>query len=167
MSSRLPGIALLIVAGGLSACFSELRRGLTFPWDENMEVHAAPRPQARALRPPPGSLTRDGEIAQPRDQSDGLVNPVPRSAAALAGGQQLFTTYCAVCHGADARGEGPITAKFIPAPNLTDPELQAKSDGHFYATIRDGGLVMPAYGEALSHGERWQIVLFLRGLRQP
>lgn len=35
-------------------------------------------------------------------------------------GKQLFTQYCAACHGADARGNGPARAALkLPAPDLT------------------------------------------------
>ena len=35
-------------------------------------------------------------------------------------GDQMFRQYCAACHGADAKGNGPVqSALKIPAPNLT------------------------------------------------
>lgn len=40
------------------------------------------------------------------------ADPAPASAASLAAGQQIFTTYCAVCHGPEGAG--------LVGPNLTD-----------------------------------------------
>ena len=35
-------------------------------------------------------------------------------------GQQMFKEYCAVCHGADAKGQGPLAAMLkTPPPDLT------------------------------------------------
>ncbi len=39
-------------------------------------------------------------------------------------------------------------------------------DGFLYATIRDGGALMPGQGDALSPRERWDIVNYLRHLQQ-
>ena len=47
-----------------------------------------------------------------------------------ASGQQMFETYCAVCHGTDGRGGGPAAASLKVAPvNLT--QLAAKNNGKF------------------------------------
>ncbi|HEX9635943.1 MAG TPA: cytochrome c [Acidobacteriota bacterium] len=165
MSRRAAAAFGLIGLAGLTGCFDQQRRGLRFPWDENMQTHAAPRPQSQARPAPAAALAQGSERTLPREQSSALVAPAP-SPAARAGGARLFAITCAPCHGSDGRGEGPVTPKFIPAPDLTDPDLQSKSDGYLYATIRDGGLVMPPHREALSPEERWQIVLYVRSLKR-
>src|SRR5690606_18147695 len=38
-----------------------------------------------------------------------LVNPLPSTAQPLAEGQGLYQVYCAVCHGEEGHGDGPIT----------------------------------------------------------
>ena len=55
-------------------------------------------------------------------------SPVKRTSA--ASGEEMFNTYCAVCHGKDAKGEGPASSELkIPPANLT---LLAKNhDGKF------------------------------------
>lgn len=54
--------------------------------------------------------------------------PAPRTSA--ASGEEMFNTYCAVCHGKDAKGDGPAASELkIPPANLT---LLAKNhDGKF------------------------------------
>ena len=60
---------------------------------------------------------------------------------------------------------GPVAAKFIPTPDLTNAELQKqRTDGYWHSYIVVGGAVMPAYGEALSSQEAWHIVNYLRTL---
>ena len=51
-------------------------------------------------------------------------------------GQKLYTQYCASCHGADGKGNGPAAAKLNPKP--TDLTQLAKRNGGkfpFYETM--------------------------------
>ena len=72
-------------------------------------------------------------------------------------GSEIFARYCAVCHGADATGNGPMAPSLIVQPsNLT--ALAAENDGVF-PVVRivmriDGrdplvshGSLMPIYGD--------------------
>ena len=40
-------------------------------------------------------------------QTTTQLKEVPVTQTSPASGKQMFTTYCAVCHGADGRGNGP------------------------------------------------------------
>ncbi|MBI3003543.1 MAG: cytochrome c, partial [candidate division NC10 bacterium] len=91
--------------------------------------------------------------------------PVAPTPASVENGERLFLIYCALCHGADARGGGPVATKFVPPPDLTLELFRQRTDGFIYATIRDGGALMPPQGEALSPRERWDVVNFLRVLQ--
>ena len=54
---------------------------------------------------------------------------VPRVIPSLAG-QDLFTYYCATCHGHDARGNGPVASALrTPPPDLT--RLARRNGGTF------------------------------------
>jgi mono/diheme cytochrome c family protein len=45
-------------------------------------------------------------------------------------GQDLFSFYCATCHGSDATGNGPVaTALKVPPPDLT--QLARRNGGRF------------------------------------
>jgi len=98
------------------------------------------------------------------------VNPLdPADTAVQALGRKMFDRYCLVCHGADGKGNGPITGenKYPPiAPDLTLPITVARPDGYIYGMIRvaRSGL-MPAYGQRLNHRERWAIVSYVRALQ--
>lgn len=72
-------------------------------------------------------------------------------------GQQLFMTYCASCHGEDARGNGPAAAALKTAPaNLTQipkdngkfPALRVRRiiSGDDFITGH-GSRVMPIWGD--------------------
>ena len=38
-------------------------------------------------------------------------------------------------------------------------------DGYIYGYIRDGGIWMPPYDDAMTSNERWQVVVYLRNLQ--
>jgi len=71
-----------------------------------------------------------------RDLLNSDEDPIPRTSA--ASGQEMFNTYCAVCHGKDAKGDGPAAAVLkVPPPNLTT------------LCLRHGGTYPTAYVETV------------------
>lgn len=159
-------LCLLIVAaaGGLMGAAVVVR------WSDNMTQTPRIVPGERVFRMPSGVVPRGGELIIPREQRDVAAkapNPVKMSDASVAIGREHYTTFCAPCHGAEGKGgvTGPVATKFIPPPDLTNPELQKqRTDGYWHSYIVVGGAVMPAYGEALSSQEAWHVVNFLRAL---
>lgn len=125
------------------------------------------KPQEQALEPPPGSVPVVGiEKRMNRvEAAEKLVNPIKPTPVSIENGKRLFQIYCALCHGPDGKGGGPIAAKFVPPPDLTLELFKQRTDGFLYATIRDGGALMPAQGEGLSREERWDVVNYLRVLQ--
>jgi mono/diheme cytochrome c family protein len=67
-----------------------------------------------------------------------------------ASGEEMFNTYCAVCHGKAGKGDGPAASEFkIPPANLT--LLAANNNGkfpseHVAETIRVGPRDAKAHG---------------------
>src|SRR5262249_22824949 len=100
-----------------------------------------------------------------RDEAAARKNPVPSTPESVSQGSALFAIYCTPCHGASGKGDGLVAAKFAPAADLTNPELQkARTDGFWQSYLSVGGAVMPSYGEALTPEERWHVVNYLRTL---
>jgi len=122
----------------------------------------------RVFAMPAGTVARGGELALPRGDREiaaARPNPVTANAESVAIGKQHYQTFCTPCHGPGGKGDGPVSTKFIPPPDLTNAALQkARTDGYVQHVIGMGGAVMPAYGEALSPEERWHLVNFLRTL---
>ena len=77
------------------------------------------------------------------------VKKAPIQNASPASGEEMFRSYCAVCHGKDAKGAGPATAdlKTTP-PDLTT--LAKRHDGKFPAdyvtSVLRNGVKVPAHG---------------------
>ena len=62
-------------------------------------------------------------------------------AAAVAEGDQIWTTRCSLCHGAGGKGDGPASAPLNPKPrDLTDKKWQTSvDDAHIELVIVKGG----------------------------
>lgn len=77
-------------------------------------------------------------------------------------GRRIFNDNCTVCHGRDARGNGPISAEFDrPVPDLTliarrnggtFPRADVISTIDGYTRLREGTTIMPGFGAALQEG---------------
>ncbi len=89
----------------------------------------------------------------------------PPKAPSMVRGRTLFSDYCAACHGAAADGRGPDAAKLTPPPaSFRDPEfMRGETPYDFFHVISLGrrNTAMPAWAEALSVQERWDLVSFL------
>ena len=60
------------------------------------------------------------------------VKKAPVQMTSAASGSEMFISYCAPCHGKDAKGNGPAASALkIPPANLT--ELAKKNNGKFPA----------------------------------
>ncbi len=94
-----------------------------------------------------------------------LVAPAS-SEASVARGDSLFQTVCWSCHGRTMIGDGPISAKFIPPPDLLAEGTRGRTDGFMYMYIRHGGALMPAYGNALTTHDAWSIVHYIRHMQK-
>jgi mono/diheme cytochrome c family protein len=74
-----------------------------------------------------------------------------------------------VCHGNNGKGQTAMGPNFYPkAPDMTLPEIQAKSDGELFATIENGIRLtgMPAWGDGTAESAlgSWTLVHFIRHL---
>jgi mono/diheme cytochrome c family protein len=81
---------------------------------------------------------------------------------------RLFNIYCAICHGVDMKGQGPLVAsgKFgAAAANLVDLTKFGKGvygDGQLFHSITYGKNAMGGYGSQLSNKQRWMVVNYIR-----
>ncbi len=144
-------------------------RAGAFPW--SIDMFRGESVQAMAQSPrvmPHGTLPVDGEAPMSREVAAAtLHNPLKPTAAALAAGKSLFENNCAACHGDGGRGDGTVRFLLrVPPADLTAGVAAQRSDGYIYATIRNGSIMMPSYGDAMSPTERWEVVLYVRSLQR-
>jgi copper transport protein len=90
-----------------------------------------------------------------------VVSIKPATAESIQNGQQLFTTNCVVCHGANGRGNGGRGA------DLTQ-HVPYHNDTRLWTWITQGIPLdsktkrMPSFKNTLSADERWDVVNYLR-----
>jgi mono/diheme cytochrome c family protein len=140
----------------------------SFPWNIDMYRGAAVQPLSRAPRVmPTDALPVHGEPPMNREMATiKLKNPLTATRENLAHGKDLFNTNCAVCHGSNAVGDGPVVKILSRKPaDLVHGVSKDLPDGYIYGTIRNGGIAMPSYDDAMSPTERWQVVLYVRSLQ--
>lgn len=99
------------------------------------------------------------------------TSPTGFSVATIADGARVYAQHCAACHGADGRGEGPLSAT-LPhwPPTFMSPLLGRRAEGelfwHIVAGMRDaqGLITMPGFGHQISDSEAWAVIDHLRAL---
>lgn len=95
-----------------------------------------------------------------------LTNPFQATETTLARGKFLFETYCLVCHGAEGKGDGPISSKIPPPPSYKSDRILAYPPGRFFHVITTGANKMPSYAVQLAPEERWLIITYIRSQLQ-
>jgi mono/diheme cytochrome c family protein len=115
----------------------------------------------------------DTEDERNRAIAEIIENPFPITEEGLARGEELYNTFCGICHGEKGDGLGYLydteknpNAKYIAAPAnfLVDPHINA-SNGRYYHAIMYGKNVMGAYKDKISYEERWQVIHYIRALQ--
>lgn len=97
-----------------------------------------------------------------------VKNPLPpladKDKAEVA---RLFNINCAICHGATAQGNGPLSTsgKIGAIANLTLPIYVAMADGTMHHSINYGRNNMGSYAPQLSRKQCWQMVQYIRTLQ--
>jgi mono/diheme cytochrome c family protein len=178
---------LIVVAVAASFAGNGASKADAFPWSTDMFQGAAVQPFEIAPRVmPSGTLPVPGihyniHYGQPTGMPTSAAilpmklelmtvreqNPLQPTPENLAHGRALFETVCAPCHGQFGRGDGSVVHLLEHKPaNLLTGVSTNLPDGYVFGYIRNGGIWMPAYDDAMSATERWQIVLYMRDLEK-
>jgi cytochrome c len=91
---------------------------------------------------------------------------IPLTEKDLEEGKRLFLIQCAICHGEQLDGNGPLysSGKFAAMPaNLKSGEKYLKmSQGRIYHGIVYGKNMMGSYASQLDTKQRWQVVSYIK-----
>jgi mono/diheme cytochrome c family protein len=123
-------------------------------------------------QPVSGTMKR-GELAPytvPND-SNGLLNlsnqiknPLPPlTHVDSIEAARLFSINCAICHGAKAGNNGPVSLKLGGVKNILAAS-PGYSDGRIYHVLTYGQNNMGSYASQLDRKQRWMIVQYIRSL---
>jgi len=115
---------------------------------------------------PPIYLEQSAPVDMTANDADvGDSNQLVYSAPDPELGKEVFTTFCAECHGADGLGNG-WNAQFLdvqPA-NFTKPDVAGLGEGDWYARVSLGlqNSAMPMWGEWMPEQSRWDVISFIQ-----
>ena len=78
--------------------------------------------------------------------------------------KELYTVYCAICHGdaGDGKGNLVVKEKFLGVPSYKDREI---TDGSVFHVITYGLNSMGSHANQLSQQERWQVADYVLKLK--
>jgi mono/diheme cytochrome c family protein len=93
-------------------------------------------------------------------------------------GQQVYTQYCAECHGANGEGQNPNnplapdeTGRYPAPPHDETGHTWHHDDDLLVTIVRDGGMgdptdfyPMPAFGETLTDEQIEAVIYFIKGM---
>jgi mono/diheme cytochrome c family protein len=139
-------------------------------WIGFMEVQRSFRPMEDPLPVPPRSVPIEGAAFVPGAGSP--ANPIPSDPASLERGKAYYAVNCAICHGTQGQGDGPVAAKLVRKPsNLTGINATSLSDGELFIVLTNGITPptgtkggMPGLKENLTINDRWDLVNYVRSL---
>jgi mono/diheme cytochrome c family protein len=159
-------LALLVV--GLVGCDDQVKY---VPWFSTMYRQASVETyETEGRLPPEGAVPLGARRTVALIASDSLQNPLAgrMDDAVLSRGEQLFLSYCVMCHGGTGAGDGPVVGEnrlpALPTMNLMSDRAMALTDGYIYGMISNGRGVMPSY-RRIPAADRWYLVNYVRQLQ--
>jgi mono/diheme cytochrome c family protein len=93
-----------------------------------------------------------------------LKSPLDTNAINQDKAKELFTVYCAICHGdkGDGKGNLVVKEKFLGVPSYKDREI---TDGSIFHVVTYGLNSMGSHANQLSQEERWQVTDYVLKLK--
>jgi mono/diheme cytochrome c family protein len=119
-----------------------------------------------------GACVQPRKTAKAPDEFLSKTNPLPASAGAIQAGKTLYLktaqpVACAMCHGEQGDGKGPVGAALVPPPrNFTCGSMMKDiSDGQLFWIIKNGspGTGMMSFA-GLPDEQVWQLVHYIQSL---
>ncbi len=176
-------VASLIIGLGLTACNSgNTRRNpgkvyapdMTYSRAYDAYTYNPNFADSQTSRPPvAGTIAMGHEL--PDHLVEGDTNAYKTYTTALRfnegemkEGQRLFNIYCAICHGAELDGQGPLykNGKFAAMPaNFKDAKYLHMPVGQMYAAAKYGKNMMGSYASQLDVKQRWQVIAYIKQIQ--
>ena len=107
-------------------------------------------------------------IEDAKKVGESLKNPLSYTKEHMEAGQKLYETFCIVCHGKLAMGDGSVTGpnRFPAPPSLNTDQARGYADGTIFHIITKGMGKMQSYADKLEPTERWQVIQYLRAVQR-
>jgi cytochrome c2 len=173
-------VASLMVGLGLAACNSgNTRRNpgkiyapdMTYSRAYDAYTYNPNFADSQTSRPPvPGAIAMGHELPDHLKEGDttaykSFTTTMRFDEAEMKEGQRLFNIYCAICHGAELDGQGPLykNGKFAAMPaNFKDGKYLHMPVGQMFAAAKYGKNMMGSYASQLDANQRWQVIAYIK-----
>lgn len=100
--------------------------------------------------------------------ADSLFNPYLIEPLTLPQAQEVYTIYCASCHGQQGKADGIATKNLDVKPlPFQDKRVKGQTPGALYWKIREGRGEMPSFRDLISEEQKWQLVEYVKDLSKP
>lgn len=92
-----------------------------------------------------------------------LRNPIANTLASAERGRLIYTQSCVTCHGVTGKGDGPSAVAIRPPPADLSTHVSLHTEGELWWWVTNGiaGRPMPAWRDALTDDERWDVVNYM------
>ncbi|MDI9255816.1 MULTISPECIES: c-type cytochrome [Flavobacterium] len=93
-----------------------------------------------------------------------LKSPLDSTQVDMKKAEELFTIYCAICHGTTGDGKGKLVSneKFLGVPSYKDRVI---NEGSIFHVVTYGLNSMGSHANQLSQTERWQVAAYVMQLK--
>jgi mono/diheme cytochrome c family protein len=101
----------------------------------------------------------------PHAAAQELVNPVQATDTSLARGQEIYSQACAICHGVQGRGDGPLARTMVPRPaDFRVHMAEGHTEGQLFDWLSNGvpETAMQGFADQLSVEDRWNVINYLQ-----
>lgn len=172
-------IALLVsVSAIVTSCFNKKEPNYQYfpnmyeavPYETYSE-HSAFANGKEGQLPAKGSIPRGFTPYEYENTTEGyelakanLKSPLDSTTVDMERAKQLFTIYCAICHGdkGDGKGNLPKREKFLGVPSYKDRVI---TEGSVFHVETYGLNSMGSHANQLSQEERWQVAHYVMKLK--
>lgn len=172
-------IALLAVASAsLTACFNKSEPNYQYMPNMAHSIAYETYSESDAFAngkegqiPAKGSVKRGFTPYEYENSNEGyllakanLKSPLDSIGVDKEAGEQLYTIYCAVCHGDKGDGKGNLVKreKFLGVPDYKTRDI---TEGSVFHVITYGLNAMGSHANQLTQEERWQVTHYVMDLR--
>lgn len=156
-------VALLLALFGAAVCAPAIPTA-AMPQSAQVPEQKPPEQKAPEITAPAEKpAERATNLKIPAEDSK-RVNTVKPDADSIAQGKHMYTSQCAMCHGAAGDGKGDLADDMkLKLYDYRDPEaLKGYSDGDLFYILTKGNEKMPGEGERMSDAQKWNLINYIR-----
>jgi hypothetical protein len=136
--------------------------------NEALAYNTSPGNKGMNVREPvPGTIKRGFTPYKiPKDSGEyagaTLVSPFKVNDELIAQGEVLYKRYCMHCHGAEGKGDGPVSTKFNGIANIAGGQIKNYPEGRIFHVITKGKGMMWSHASQINPEERWKISHYVK-----